>query len=255
MKLFIYYISVFLLAIIVMTAWSAPSYLLKPYIPKQITIDKLAGKIISGQAQKITMLANQIPDIKQNLLLKQLDWRLQPLSLFLLKAAVMITIDSEQGKLSSNIIYHLLDGRLSADNINGQLNIQHLIKLSGNELPVTGKLTIQDGQVEYQSTQLDALSGQITLDNLVILEQFIGRVMIEATFNKKKKNIQFQLKSHPSNAKISISGAITLGLDGQYQVNMRLGANKQTPTSLKDALSLLGTQSGEDRVVKLTGKL
>lgn len=261
MKKTIYYLSVFLLFVVVFIVLSAPAHLFKPYIPKDlVSIAQLEGHLISGQAKQVVLspqliakffkgpLAKSVPTIER------INWDINLWSFLLLQLSNQFNITTGRLSLSGQLTYDLSKS-LTLDKLAGKLEASTLLKQLGYELAVSGVVIIRDAKLSLKGQKLTQLSSNISLDRLVIFDQKIGRINAKVSLKEDKQQLLFELSSTASESKILVDGVLTLGLNGDYQTNIRLTPVPNISKDLTDMLSLVGQQSGKSRLVKLTGKL
>ncbi len=261
MKKIIYYLLVFIIALIVIVIFSAPAILLKPQLAKYknlIQINSLQGKIINGIALDINIKKPLLKQINSkikfnNLNISKLSWELTGVEFFPLSIAIKLNIKIKDTIIASNIKV-TNDGDIYITGLNTDIDITSILSLLQQPKDiVTGNLKITSKSIIISNKQIKDANLVININNFSLFEQKLGNILADINYKKDKKSFLIKIKSLKS--KVDITGIISLALDGNYNISMQFSPNKSTNNDIKDMLSLIGTNSGGSRILKLKGIL
>lgn len=265
MKRVLGYFLVFILAIIGFAVMTAPSHLLKygeKFYQKSVSIERFSGKVIAGSVKNVVPNANlfsrlNLPFSKQLIKVKQLDWQIDFSKLLQAKIGteLQLTLNPRlwQNIITSKVYYHL-DKTITAQNIQTKTKLKPLLTLVKQAPIASGDMVINLEKIVLKSGEIDALTGNIKINNFILFEQNIGKILATISLSDDKKQLLIKLTSSKT-AKIKLDGLVKLGLDKTYKVSIKLSPNQNASTDLVDMLSLVGYASGKNRIVNLQGKL
>ncbi len=261
MKKVIYYLLVFIIALIVIVIFSAPTILLKPQLIKYqnlIQINSLQGKIIDGAILGISLrkpLLKQInPKIKfNNLYISKLNWSLTDIGIFPLSISAKLKLKIANKIITFNI-KATRDNVIYLTGLNTNVSITDILKLLQQPPDIaSGNLKITSKNIIINNKQIQDANLLINVNNFTLFEQKLGNILANIGYKKDKKTFLIKIKSLKS--KVDITGVINLALNGSYNISMQFSPNKNTNNDIKDMLLLIGDNSGGSRILKLKGRL
>ncbi len=258
MKKTLMYLSAFLLAALVFVITTAPSALLKFYVPKHININSFEGEILQGNMQQLnfspTSFGQFLPAFKHNIYLDKLGWELYLAKLLLLKLAGQIQLTLGQSTLSTDWNYSL-SNVIELNELRANLTLKDLLLKLHQDFPIAGKVLVNMDEVIINQKKLIALSGKVKALNFTVFGQNLGQVSIAVKLDDKKEKIIANLFNENTTSNVNINGFASLDLNGKYQTNISLIPKINAPKDLVDMLSLVGHQSGKGRLLKISGRI
>ncbi len=232
-------LAVFIVSLIVL----APARLIYRFLPadNSIQLSNLNGSIWRGKAEQV---------IYQNRSLGNLDWRLQPSSLF-------------SGKIGSSFLLnhpdYEVDGNLKAGANNLLILNDTIITMDANKLPLegiasaveaNGVVIAQIESLHFIEQQIDQLEATINWSNASVsapIELILGEILIDA--QGEGGQIKAIIKSS-ANSQLDINGTIDLDPKLQYSADIKIKSKANTPEEVSGMLPLLG-QTDSDGAVRL----
>lgn len=264
MKNFTGYLLVFILAIIVFILSTAPTFLLTQPLKKVqhlLTVEQFSGKIIQGKAQNITLKPQlfsrlTMPIKSATFNIKTIDWQINLSQLQALKLGLDIKITLLKTFWQNPINFSIFiqkDKTIILKGLETQTSLESLFVLFKQAKLADAQVLVNVDKFIYKSGEIKALSGRIVMNNLVLFEQKIGKLVADISFDQKQQLIL--IKPSGLNAKIGVSGLIKVDSKGRYDISIKLSPKANTDQNLADMLSLVGYASGKNRILKQIGRL
>lgn len=223
---------------------------------KQVQLGAINGSVWQGSTR--VKLHDRVT--KQQVDVGQVSWSFKPMSLVWLDLAVDLQwkyADSTlKGELSSNVMS--AKEQLKLSDLTGELVMQQVVGLLNlKQKPSAAMLQNMQGQVKVEgvNTTLDiqkawptALSGQLTITNLDVMENRFPTITVRTGLNEQR--VQASLLSEAPNW--NLTGDVFLMPNSRYQSNLVLKA--QDEQSLPDWAFLMRKKSPTHYVSQLTGR-
>ncbi len=208
------------------------------YLPKNIPIQlsQVSGTIWQGKAVSVRY---------QNIELGQLNWDIQPLSLFLGQLSSHINLNGEQIKLDSDIAIHW-DKTLHLSHTQAEIEASFLqnFKKIPAKLAGTFNLNLDSVIVKIPNNQppLPLIQGKIEWHNAQVLSPVdipLGAFRLVIKTRDQTQLGQLNNLDTP-NAPIALDTKLQLDQKYDYQVMGKIKANKQANALLKMGINSLG---------------
>jgi len=212
---------------------------LKEAVP-QLQLGGIEGAIWSGRIESL---------LYRKALLGKMSWHLSPLPLLLGRAQLDALLQSQGGYLQSRVTVPLAGGNIALADIQGQLPVSELLRFSPY-LPI-----VLDGTLSLDLAELQmAANGRLLkAEGTVVWHQAAMSAPQALEFGDLKMVLHPEadgaVKGDISDlgGPLKVAGTLELKSDGSYRLDATVAAAAKAPTTLVNALGLLGQPDAQKR--------
>ncbi|MGI9273196.1 MAG: type II secretion system protein N [Woeseiaceae bacterium] len=214
------------------------------FAPEEIKVSGISGSVWQGSASEALV---------SGVYLRDLDWRIHPLSLISGKLSYAIESQLASGFLEGDIGVSIM-GKIVGSDINAALPLQAMQSALG--VPgLQGSLSAEISDLEIDNGLPVAMDGVVNVSRLIVpLVQRESLGGFKAEFMTQDSGIVASVED--TDAVVDIAGSLQVGSDRSYQFIAQLSPKENTPAPVREQMKFLGSANERGQhELRLEGQL